>query len=185
MNCEQCGDDHDGSYASGRFCTSVCAKTFSSNANKATRLLNMSIALKGKTRARPATDLVKSTYGFSNEERKSAVEKRAVLSEKRWRTAEFNLIQKSRVRDRILLEQDGKCACCGIDQTWNGMHLKFQLDHISGDKSDESRLNLRMICANCHTQTPTFCSKNVSADGRLRMIAGARAGGTASRKQYL
>ena len=29
MKCEKCGKDHDGSYASGRFCSKKCAKSYS------------------------------------------------------------------------------------------------------------------------------------------------------------
>jgi len=29
MNCENCGDNHDGKYGSGRFCSSKCARGFS------------------------------------------------------------------------------------------------------------------------------------------------------------
>ena len=33
MICENCGKEHDGSYGSGRFCSSTCARKFSSNSN--------------------------------------------------------------------------------------------------------------------------------------------------------
>ena len=31
MKCEKCGKEHDGSYGSGRFCNSKCARSFSTN----------------------------------------------------------------------------------------------------------------------------------------------------------
>lgn len=34
MRCEKCSVDHDGSYASGRFCSSKCAKSFSTTKNR-------------------------------------------------------------------------------------------------------------------------------------------------------
>ena len=34
MICENCGKEHDGSYATGRFCSVVCARSFSSKTNK-------------------------------------------------------------------------------------------------------------------------------------------------------
>ena|ERR1039457_5631140 len=34
--------------------------------------------------------------------------------------------------------------------------IRFQLDHVSGNKKDNSRENLRVLCPNCHTQTPTW-----------------------------
>jgi hypothetical protein len=40
------------------------------------------------------------------------------------------------------------------------MELKFDLDHISGNRKDNSRDKLRLICPNCHSQTATYKSKN-------------------------
>lgn len=41
MICENCGKDHDGSYGSGRFCSSKCARSFSSKSdkNKGTKII--------------------------------------------------------------------------------------------------------------------------------------------------
>ena len=63
-------------------------------------------------------------------------------------------------REKILLEQNNSCACCGIETQWNGKPLTFHLDHINGDRSNNTRENLRLICPNCHSQTETYCSKN-------------------------
>ena len=52
------------------------------------------------------------------------------------------------------------CSICNIGLEWNGKPLVLQVDHIDGN-SDNNRLeNLRLICPNCHTQTPTFCQRN-------------------------
>lgn len=37
----------------------------------------------------------------------------------------------------------------------------MQLDHIDGDSHNHKLENLRMICPNCHTQTETYCGKNL------------------------
>jgi hypothetical protein len=37
--------------------------------------------------------------------------------------------------------------------------LVLQLDHIDGDRSNNTIDNLRLLCPNCHTQTPTFGAK--------------------------
>lgn len=34
MKCEQCGQEHDGSYGSGRFCSAHCARSFSTSAKR-------------------------------------------------------------------------------------------------------------------------------------------------------
>jgi len=60
----------------------------------------------------------------------------------------------------ILLEQNNKCAKCGIEPMWNNKELIFVLDHIDGDASHNTRENLRMICPNCDSQLDTYKSKN-------------------------
>jgi len=52
-----------------------------------------------------------------------------------------------------------QCSICGLKDTWNGMKLSFQMDHINGNHYDHRLSNLRFVCPNCHTQTPTFSGK--------------------------
>jgi len=63
-------------------------------------------------------------------------------------------------RERILIEQNYICNLCQQTLIWNGKPLKFHLDHISGNRKDETRNNLQMICPNCHSQTDTYGGKN-------------------------
>jgi len=171
MTCETCNITHDGSYASGRFCSSKCARSFSSKEKRAEINAKVSNALKGKTNPRngikwsqDAKDKLKAKYLLKAEDRAKA-------SELRWKTAPWDQIQKGKRRDRILLEQNNSCAICKISPIWNNTKLVFQLDHISGNRKDESRENLRLICPNCHSQTPTWGFGNVSEDGKKRMLA--------------
>lgn len=64
------------------------------------------------------------------------------------------------IRDYLYEEQDYKCAICGIENEWNGKELKFVLDHIDGDASNNKRENMRLICPNCDSQLDTYKSKN-------------------------
>lgn len=52
------------------------------------------------------------------------------------------------------------CVECGIGDEWNGKPITLQLDHINGDCYDHRIENLRFMCPNCHSQTPTFQKKN-------------------------
>lgn len=51
-----------------------------------------------------------------------------------------------------------KCSMCGISE-WMNKPLSLQLDHINGINNDNRLENLRFLCPNCHTQTPTWGSK--------------------------
>jgi hypothetical protein len=55
-----------------------------------------------------------------------------------------------------------ECSICGIGPCWNGKSLTLQIDHINGTWADNSLGNLRFLCPNCHSQTPTYSkSKSV------------------------
>jgi hypothetical protein len=60
----------------------------------------------------------------------------------------------------IFEDQRGCCAICGCPATWNDTELRFVLDHIDGDASNNHRENLRLICPNCDSQLPTYKSRN-------------------------
>ena len=65
----------------------------------------------------------------------------------------------------FLFERDGEgCSVCSI-KDWNNQPLTFECDHIDGDSRNCAPENLRMICPNCHSQTPTYKAKN-NGNGR-------------------
>ena len=67
---------------------------------------------------------------------------------------------KKKLIDAGLIKDE--CSECGLLPTWNGKKLSIQLDHIDGDRTNNSLINLRLLCPNCHSQTDTF------SKGKLR-----------------
>lgn len=51
------------------------------------------------------------------------------------------------------------CEICSL-KLWQGLSIECELDHIDGDRTNHILSNLRIICPNCHSQTPTFRAKN-------------------------
>jgi hypothetical protein len=70
-------------------------------------------------------------------------------------------LKRRLIREGVL---DARCDACGITD-WQGHPAPLQLDHRNGDRTDNRRENLRLLCPNCHALTPTYCGKNI---GRAR-----------------
>jgi 5-methylcytosine-specific restriction endonuclease McrA len=64
---------------------------------------------------------------------------------------------KARLVKAGLLENS--CHSCGLED-WQGRPLSMHLDHINGVPDDNRLENLRMLCPNCHSQTPTYGGRN-------------------------
>lgn len=67
------------------------------------------------------------------------------------------LIKVSSIRRRLIEERGNKCEECGWCEV-NKFHdiVPIQLDHIDGDRTNNTRENLKLLCPNCHSLTETF-----------------------------
>ena len=69
--------------------------------------------------------------------------------------------QSSKLRQRLIEEglKERKCESCGLTE-WMGQEISLELDHINGTRTDNRIENLRILCPNCHSQTPTYRGRN-------------------------
>lgn len=85
---------------------------------------------------------------------------------KQWLDGKWNGSRKSgdissHVRNYLLKQAGYACTTCG----WSEINpyiskVILTIDHVDGNAFNNSPDNLRVICYNCHTLTPTFGSLN-------------------------
>ncbi len=74
---------------------------------------------------------------------------------------------KSKIKSLIKYE----CSICKNDGNHAGKPLILQLDHEDGDRQNNEISNLRWLCPNCHTQTPTFSRTKESSRVKKKELA--------------
>lgn len=166
--CKNCKNEHDGSYGSGRFCSSKCARGFSTKEKRNEINEKVSEKLIGrKTRNYYSiqnnikkSKIKKEYLNISPEERwKKIKEKRDATYNKKILNAEYSTLSFERLRKRIILEQKEKCNKCKLDK-WLGNNMPLELEHIDGNHYNNERTNLEALCPNCHSLTPTWRGRN-------------------------
>ena len=67
-----------------------------------------------------------------------------------------NKLKCKRAIKRYLLRNRGhKCESC-LGTEWMGQPIPLELEHIDGNRMNDSDENHKLLCPNCHAQTPTY-----------------------------
>jgi hypothetical protein len=69
--------------------------------------------------------------------------------------------QTFKLKKRLILNgiKKNKCEECNLE-SWKGLTLNCELEHIDGNRTNHRLENLKMLCPNCHSQTGTFRGRN-------------------------
>jgi len=196
MKCENCNNIHNGEYGSGRFCSSKCARGFSTKIKRTEINRKVSNTLKSKG-FRPVKGFTQEYWANKRVEKpiKERIEKpkidedrrkminlrisesiRKTMIEKRDQRIDvlsFDELKLSEKKIVVFREQSGKCAICGIFD-WQGKKLSFHFHHKDRNKNNHSRKNVEFICPNCHTQTENYGNKNLTNEEKDRLVSKIR-----------
>ena len=169
MICENCRKEHDGSYASGRFCGKECAKGFSTKSNRKEINKKVSITLGGtgelKIRFKNClvcgTQLKQGARKFCSDVCNSSYIKEQYNLRVETNKKFIDSVSNTKRPKQYLIEKYGhQCMICKNTE-WLGRPIPLVFDHIDGDSDNWNLNNCRIICHNCNAQTPTFSGKNV------------------------
>jgi hypothetical protein len=70
-------------------------------------------------------------------------------------------IDRATIRKYLAEDRGYKCEVSGCSLSeWLGKKITLQVDHIDGNPEDDSPSNVRLICPNCHSQTPFLGNGN-------------------------
>jgi hypothetical protein len=73
------------------------------------------------------------------------------------------LRNRTHVKRRLLASglKANRCDECGLSD-WLGEPLSLALHHVNGDPLDNRLDNIRLLCPNCHSQTPNFARREAA-----------------------
>lgn len=160
MKCEKCDEYHDGTFGSGRFCSRKCA-----NSREKTDEIRKRTS---DTLKRAHIDGRISTKGRVYAE--EVIQKRKETWDKKLLESDFSSLKFESIRKRVILEQNNCCNRCGICE-WLNLPITLELEHIDGNRQNNSRENLEALCPNCHSMTDTWRGRNKTRTQPKRCVS--------------
>lgn len=71
------------------------------------------------------------------------------------RYADFSYGGSGNHKAALIQERGHTCERCNLSE-WFNEPISLELDHIDADRKNNVKENLKLLCLNCHAQTPTW-----------------------------
>jgi hypothetical protein len=81
--------------------------------------------------------------------------------------ADFSYAGKGSHKAVLVKERGHQCESCKL-QVWLEQPIMLEMDHIDGDSKNNVKANLKLLCPNCHAQTPTWRRRKNDTIGRKK-----------------
>jgi hypothetical protein len=74
---------------------------------------------------------------------------------------DWSLYKKDAGRKKVLIQERGyQCEDCKLTE-WKNLPIVLELHHIDGNRLDNRKENLQLLCCNCHSVTENWRAKNI------------------------
>jgi len=84
------------------------------------------------------------------------VDKAKAIQLSRLEQFEFDRLKNNKSRKwRLVLERGNRCDCC-LNTSWMGKPINLEVHHIDGNRHNNTKPNISLLCLNCHSQTSNF-----------------------------
>ena len=160
--CPKCNTAHE---KSGTYCCRSCANSRVFTAESVEKKRRANLDFYSSMTAQQRKDLHKEKtlkYDFDAHQKKV----QAANLKNSW-SRPYEEMHHGALRKRLLHERNYTCEECGCGNTYNEKPLSLELEHVDGNSLNNRIENLKILCPNCHSQTPTFRGRNV----KLRNLA--------------
>lgn len=146
--CPKCGTDHS---KTGLFCSRSCANSRKFSEESKIKKSESNKNYWKKLTAEEQRRKIEVLYKTSKQQHKIYWDS--------FKKEHFESLGNSSKKKVLYEERGEKCEICGISE-WTGKKLSLHLDHIDGNRNNNNKSNLRILCPNCHSLTPTYARKN-------------------------